>query len=117
MQLGKLPEWLLRVCVWVFVWSQFHFGGTLWYCLPLHWPTCHTSSSPQGHNPLYHAPETQHPNPLFNAPVTKHANFEYTDDQTEALPLPEEQLDTFEDEEVETEQIPDESTKVFKKVS
>ena len=49
--------------------------------------------------------------------MTKHANFEYTDDQTEALPLPEEQLDTFEDEEVETEQIPDESTKVFKKVS
>ena len=99
------------------MWSQFHFGGTLSYCLPLHWPTCHTSSSPQGHNPLYHAPEFQLAKPLFNAPGAEHANFEYTDDQAEALPLPGEQLDTFEDEEVETEEIPDESTKVFKKVS
>ena len=49
--------------------------------------------------------------------VAQHANFEYTDDQAKALPLPEEQLDTFEDEEVEAEQIPDESTKGFKKVS
>ena len=117
MQLGKLPEWLLRVCVRVCVCSQFHFGGTLWYRLQLHWPTCHTSSSPQGHFPLYHVPETQLANPLFIKPVTKHANFEYTDDQAEALPLPREQLDTFEDEEVETEEIPDEPTKVFKKVS
>ena len=49
--------------------------------------------------------------------MAEHANFEYMDDQAEALPLPGEQLDTFEDEEVDTEEIPDESTKGFKKVS
>ena len=99
--------------------SQFHFDGTLWYHLPLHWPhlvIC-TSSSPQSPNPLYRLQHDDIPNPMYDAYMTRHANFEYTDDQAEALPLPEEQLDTFEDEEVETEEIPDESTKVFKKVS
>ena len=53
---------------------------------------------------------------MYDQYMAEHATF-CTDDQAEALPLPEEQLDTVEDEEVDTEQIPDESTKVYKRVS